>query len=131
MNGDRLVIDRTGPNGSVSMRVVVAEKPTKAEIARDDAKLRAPMPPTRPMALLDEIREKRRQRAATAIEAEVYDCVVDYARERADAWDPSGTVFNIDSSALARDLRGLFLACSDFGTAGGSVGESVGDDTLM
>lgn len=53
MNGDRLILDRKGPRGSVRARVLVADSPHHD--ASWDKFLSAPMPPARPRTLTEEL----------------------------------------------------------------------------
>ena len=100
MNGDRLVLDRSGPHGTVNMRVVLSDKPGP-DTSRDWM-LKAPMPPPHPKLVSEELRRKRLARRIKSIDTDVFSHVCDYVLSQCEIDD------SVDVASLEKDLRKYF-----------------------
>jgi hypothetical protein len=104
MNGDRLLIDRSGPGRSINMRVVISDK--QAQDKSRDWTLKAPMPPNQPTTLSEEIRARRLARQVAKIDPGIYDHVREYVWSLCDVDD------SVDVTALEKDLQKYFAKTS-------------------
>lgn len=100
MNGDRLILDRSGPNGTVNMRVVLSDKP--APDTSRDWMLKAPMPPPHPKLVSEEMRRKRMARRISTIAPDVFHHVCDYVLSQCEIDD------SVDVASLEKDLHKYF-----------------------
>ena len=103
MNGDRLLIDRSGPGGSINMRVVLANTiPDKT----CEWSLKAPMPPCRPTTLSEELKARRLARHVDKVDPELYTHICDFVWSQCDVDD------SVDATALEKDLRRYLIKTS-------------------